>query len=82
MDDLICPLCGDLVGFEDDDELAIVFSIPQVLAALEVAHQRCLHQVLSDFGAAIATAMREPRHEESVDSNAISHGWEDAQRRS
>lgn len=61
MEDLICPLCGDLVGFEDDDELSIVFSIPRVLASTEVAHQRCLQHVLMYFASAMREAMRHKR---------------------
>jgi hypothetical protein len=57
-EDVVCTLCGDVVGLEEDDELAIVFSIPLVSTQLDIAHQRCLLAILMDFAATIRFALR------------------------
>jgi|APFre7841882724_1041349.scaffolds.fasta_scaffold23162_3 hypothetical protein len=61
-DEFICTLCGDVVGLEEDDELAIVFSIPLVSTQLDIAHQRCLLAMLMDFAATIRFALRRAGH--------------------
>jgi hypothetical protein len=53
---LFCCLCHERIGFDDDDDIAIVFGIPQVTKGLDIAHQDCLPDVFLEINISLNIA--------------------------